>query len=64
MLKDQKFTPKYWVGYNKTIDDVFLSTAAKSRADTVSSMEELFGDDWFMDDDFEVILIEINTEEM
>lgn len=60
MKDNQKFTPKYWVLHNKQDDDVYLSTACKSRPDTVLQAEDLLGEDWFMDDNFEVILIEIN----
>jgi len=59
MKIDQKYTPKYWIGHRKSDDDVFVTTANKGRKDTVQAMEELFGEDWFMDEDLEVIIFEI-----
>lgn len=57
MKKDQKFTPKYWVGHSKTSSDVFLETAEKSKEDSEITMGNLFGDNW--EEKYEVILIEI-----
>ena len=59
MKDNQKFTPKYWVLHNKIEDDVYLSTACKSYPDAVLQAQDLLGEDWFMDDNFEVILVEI-----
>jgi len=59
MKADQKYTPKYWVGHNKAGDDVYLFTADKTRDVTLKAMEDIFGEDWFMDENFEVILVEI-----
>lgn len=59
MKTDQKYSPKYWVGHHKGNEDVMLHTASKTRADTVSIMEETYGEDWFLDEDFDIILIEI-----
>ncbi|MOA30254.1 hypothetical protein D3C78_1513290 [compost metagenome] len=59
-MKDgQPLSPKYWVGHNKKTDDVFVSTCHKVRQKSVELMDWLFGADWFMDEDLEVILIEI-----
>jgi len=63
MNVDQKYTPKYWVGHNKASDDVYLCTANKSKLDELYAMEDMFGEDWFMDEDFEVILVEIKMVE-
>ena len=61
MIEGDKHTPKYWVGHNKREPDVYLLfTASKRRDDTVLSMESLFGEDWFLEENLEVILIEIN----
>lgn len=60
MKLDQKYTPKYWVGHRKSDDDVFITTASKTKAHCYQDMEALFGEDCFIDDDFDVILIEIN----
>lgn len=59
MNSKQKLTPKYWVGHHKQSDDVFLTTAAKSREYCLRLMEDEFGEDWLMDVDFDVILVEI-----
>lgn len=59
MKDNQKFTPKYWVLHNRQNDDVYLSTAYKAQSDTLKAAEDLFEDDWFMDDNLEIILIEI-----
>lgn len=59
MNKNQKQTPKYWIGHDKRTDDVFLNTARKDRDSCVVDMKRCFGEDCFMDDNFEVILIEI-----
>lgn len=59
MRKDQEFTPKYWVGHHKKEDDVIWLSMSKSRDQCIEWMDECFGDDWFLDDDYEIILIEI-----
>lgn len=59
MKSDKGFTPKYWMGHHKQNDDVMLFTASKTRDNTCALMDEAYGEDWFMDDDFEVILVEI-----
>ena len=59
MKKDQKLTPKYWVCHHKQTDDVLIHTACKGYKDVVACMELDYGEDWFMDDDFEIILVEI-----
>jgi hypothetical protein len=59
MKPDQKFTPKYWAGHNKSSDDVFVTTLHKCKSDALLEMDELFGEDWYMDEDFEVIIVEI-----
>lgn len=60
MQKGQGFTPKYWMGHHKQTDDVMLFSASKNRRDTVKLMEEAYGEDWFLDENFEIILVEIN----
>lgn len=59
MKADQKLTPKYWVGHHKKSDDVFTNTLCKDYNDTLKQMEDIFGEDWFLDEDFDIILIEI-----
>lgn len=59
MTNDQEFTPKYWVGHHKQTDDVMLFSASKTKADTLGELELAYGEDWFLDENFEVILIEI-----
>jgi hypothetical protein len=59
MNEAQKYTPKYWVGHNKETDDVFITTASKNKGDVYLHMEATFGEDFYLDDNFEVILIEI-----
>ena len=61
MKTDQKFTPKYWVGHHKQDDDVLLQTANKSRLACCELMESFYGEDWFMDENFDVILVEIRV---
>lgn len=64
MNSEQKLTPKYWVGHNKATDDVFIGTATKSKDYTIGLMESFFGEDWFLDEDFEVILVEIKMADL
>ena len=65
MIEGDKYTPKYWVGHNKSEPDVhFMYTASKSRDGAVMGMEHLFGEDWFFDEDLEVILIEIKKVQL
>lgn len=64
MKNDQKLTPKYWVGHNKATDDVFIGTATKSRDYTIALMESYFGEDWFLDEDFEIILVEVKPVDL
>jgi hypothetical protein len=59
MNKQQKFTPKYWVGHIKANDDVVLITASKSKSDACKKMELVFGEDWEIDDRFAVDLMEL-----
>lgn len=60
MKVDQKYTPKWWVGHHKKNEDVLTTTLNKSKEDAVREMEFIFGEDWFINEDLEVILIEIN----
>lgn len=59
MIAGCKYSPKYWVGHHKLEQDVFLETATKGMSTTVALMEERFGEDWFLDENLEVILIEV-----
>lgn len=59
MKPKQEFTPKYWVGHHKKEDDIIWLSMRKTRSECVEWMEDCYGEDWFMDDDFEVTLIEI-----
>lgn len=61
MKLDQKFTPKYWVGHHKQNDDIMVFSMAKSRDACVRELEQAYGEDWFIDDNIEVILIEIRA---
>ncbi len=59
MKAKQKYTPKYWVGHDKSTDDVFVETANKAKSDTAMNMAQLLGSDWQLDEDLEIILIEV-----
>lgn len=59
MKEGQEYSPRYWMGHHKQSDDVMLFSASKSREDCLKLMEEAYGEDWFLDDDFDVILVEI-----
>lgn len=59
MNDNQKLTPKYWVGHHKQTDDIIVHTMAKNRNDSALAMEIHYGEDWFMDENFDIILIEI-----
>ena len=59
MKNEAGFTPKYWMGHHKQNDDVMLFSASKNKQDCCKLMEEAYGEDWFLDEDFEVILVEI-----
>lgn len=63
MKADQKFTPKYWVGHNKTTDDIIPSTLAKSLSTTEMLMENEFGDEYWENENYETILVEIKIIE-
>jgi len=60
MKSNQKYSPKYWMGHYKQNDDVMLFSASKNREECCKLMEEAYGEDWFLDEDFDVILVEIN----
>lgn len=60
MKSDQKYSPKYWMDHHKQNDDVMLFSASKSREECCNLMEEAYEEDWFLDEDFDVILVEIN----
>lgn len=59
MKADPQYSPKYWVGHHKQNDDIAVFSMSKSREGAVKEMELAYGEDWFLDDDLEVILIEI-----
>lgn len=59
MNNNQKLSPKYWVGHSKKTDDVFIETIDKSHSRVLDNMDLMFGDSWYGDDNYEVILIEI-----
>lgn len=59
MNNNQKLSPKYWVGHSKKTDDVFIETIDKSYSRVLDNMDLMFGDSWYEDDNYEVILIEI-----
>jgi hypothetical protein len=60
MKEGQGLSPKYWMGHHKQTDGVMLFSASKNRLDCCKLLDEAYGEDWFMDEDFEVILVEIN----
>ncbi len=64
MKDNQEITPKYWVGHNKRLDDIYLCTADKTKFEVCKNMEQMFGEDWFLDDDFDVILIEVKQVDL
>lgn len=59
MKDEQGFSPKYWVGHHKQTDDIMVFSMSKNKQDTCRELEIAYGEDWFMDENFEVILIEI-----
>ena len=59
MNNNQKLSPKYWVGHSKNTDDVIIETIDKSYSRVLDNMDLMFGDSWYEDDNYEVILIEI-----
>lgn len=60
MKSGQGLSPKYWVGHHKENDDIMVFSMSKSRDGAVTELESAYGEDWFMDDNIEIILIEIN----
>lgn len=59
MRESQKLSPKYWICHNCKSDDVFLESASKDRRDCVKYFEDHYGEDWFLDDDFQINLFSI-----
>lgn len=59
MKEGQEHSPRYWMGHHKQNEDLMLFSASKNREDCVKWMEEAYGEDWFLDDDFDIILVEI-----
>jgi hypothetical protein len=59
MNNQQKHAPKYWVLHNIEEDDVIIQSASKCHSSVISFAEELYGEDWFLDERFEVCLIEL-----
>ncbi len=59
MNDNQKLSPKYWVGHNKATDDVFIETANKTYGWVLDKMELKFGDDFYENQNLEIILVEI-----
>lgn len=59
MKSDQMFTPKYWVLHNKSEDDVYLQTASKTYDDCCTFADAMCGEEWWDNDNLEVILVEI-----
>lgn len=53
------YSTNYWMGHHKQCNDVMLFSAHKNRDETIKLMEEAYGEDWFMDENFEIILVEI-----
>lgn len=53
------YSTNYWIGHHKQRNDVMLFSAHKDRRETVKRMEDAYGEDWFMDENFEVILVEV-----
>ena len=76
MKPDQKHSPKYWVVHDKQTDDVFLSSAHKSKHVSerlfLEQMSKMFTnpsyDDLYEafenDEDYECILVEIKKVEV
>lgn len=60
MKEGQGLSPKYWIGHHKQNYDVMLFSASKSKLECCALMESAYGEDWFLDEDLEVILVEIN----
>jgi hypothetical protein len=58
MNREQKHTPKYWIGHDTKQDDVLLQTARKSRIETCEEMAHIFGWDWAASPHLKVELIE------
>jgi len=64
MKQGKGLPPKYWMGHHKQNDDVMLFSANKSKQGCCELMDEAYGEDWFLDEDFEVILVEINMVDL
>lgn len=41
MRKEQKFTPKYWVGHDPRENDVYIDTADKNRFKAITKFQKL-----------------------
>lgn len=64
MNKEQKFTPKYWVVHDKSLDDVVIFTAAKGRQESIDLFTQFYGEDTFYESsNLLCSLIEINLME-
>lgn len=74
MYKEQEYSPKYWVVHDKRSDDIFISTAHKSKfmserlfvQNTLMTMfdgldEQDAFDLYCNEEDYECILIEIKS---
>lgn len=59
MNDHQKMSPKYWVGHNKATDDVFIETAEKSYEWALDKMVGMFGNEFYDNENLEIILVEI-----
>ena len=63
--REQKFTPKYWIGHDTKNDDVFLDTAKKGFDTCDEKMSKKFGENWKEENpSFEISLVEINLVDM
>lgn len=58
MKADQKYTPKWWVGRDKS-EGTFVTTMYKSSSQVYFEMEITYGEDWYVNEDLEVVLVEI-----
>lgn len=47
MNKEQKFTPKYWVVHDRSLEDVFILTAAKCYQESIDLFIQFYGEDTF-----------------
>lgn len=54
----KKLSEKFWVGKHEVVG-LLVHSATKCRLDTITILESWYGEDWFMDEKFSIILCEM-----